>query len=253
MRVYNGSTWQAASTVGGTVTSLSVTGATTLGQNLAFTGTGNRITGDFSNATIANRVAFQNSVSASTVVHAYPGGAGTTGGFEANNNSDPTNSAALQMFAGAADASVRSSIRGTGTYLPMSFYTGGTERARIAADGAQSSVIPGGTTLYPESKCRAWVNFDGTGTVAIRASGNVSSISDDGTGTYTVNFATAMPDADYALAGATALDGSETGVRVIGINKRTGASGKTTTSCAIQVRYATTLNDQSVVDCVFFR
>jgi hypothetical protein len=47
--------------------------------------------------------------------------------------------------------------------------------------------------------CRAWVNFDGTGTVAIRASGNVSSITDNGTGDYTVNFTTAMPDANYAV------------------------------------------------------
>jgi len=46
--------------------------------------------------------------------------------------------------------------------------------------------------------CRAWVNFNGTGTVAIRASGNVSSITDNGTGDYTVNFATNMPDANYA-------------------------------------------------------
>ena len=46
--------------------------------------------------------------------------------------------------------------------------------------------------------CRAWVNFNGTGTVAIRASGNVSSITDNGTGDYTVNFTTAMPDANFA-------------------------------------------------------
>jgi uncharacterized protein (AIM24 family) len=48
--------------------------------------------------------------------------------------------------------------------------------------------------------CRAWVNFNGTGTVAIRASGNVSSITDNGTGDYTVNFTTAMPDANYAVS-----------------------------------------------------
>ena len=46
--------------------------------------------------------------------------------------------------------------------------------------------------------CRAWVNFNGTGTVAIRASGNVSSITDNGTGEYTVNFTTALVDANYA-------------------------------------------------------
>jgi len=49
--------------------------------------------------------------------------------------------------------------------------------------------------------CRAWVNFNGTGTVAIRASGNVSSITDNGVGNYTVNFTTAMPDANYCWQG----------------------------------------------------
>jgi hypothetical protein len=47
--------------------------------------------------------------------------------------------------------------------------------------------------------CRAWVNFNGTGTVAIRASGNVTSITDNNTGDYTVNFTTAMPDANYSV------------------------------------------------------
>lgn len=46
--------------------------------------------------------------------------------------------------------------------------------------------------------CRAWVNFNGTGTVAIRASGNVTSITDSGTGQYTVNFTNSMPDANYS-------------------------------------------------------
>jgi hypothetical protein len=50
----------------------------------------------------------------------------------------------------------------------------------------------------PSYSARAWVNFNGTGTVAIRASGNVSSITDNGTGDYTVNFTTAMPDANYS-------------------------------------------------------
>ena len=49
-------------------------------------------------------------------------------------------------------------------------------------------------------KCRAWVNFNGTGTVAIRAAGNVSSITDTATGRYTVNFTNAMVDADYGVA-----------------------------------------------------
>jgi hypothetical protein len=51
----------------------------------------------------------------------------------------------------------------------------------------------------PSYSARAWVNFNGTGTPAIRASGNVSSITDVSTGRYKVNFATNMPDVDYAV------------------------------------------------------
>jgi hypothetical protein len=50
--------------------------------------------------------------------------------------------------------------------------------------------------------CRAWVNFNGTGTVAIRAQFNVSSITDNGVGDYTVNLSNAMLDANYALTGS---------------------------------------------------
>ena len=61
-----------------------------------------------------------------------------------------------------------------------------------------SSVLATPSGSAPSYTCRAWVNFNGTGTVAIRASGNVSSITDNGTGDYTVNFTTAMPDANYS-------------------------------------------------------
>ena len=47
--------------------------------------------------------------------------------------------------------------------------------------------------------CRAWVNFNGTGTPAIRGSGNVTSITDNGTGLYTINYTTAMPDVNYSV------------------------------------------------------
>jgi len=64
-----------------------------------------------------------------------------------------------------------------------------------------------------DTGCRAWVIFNGTGTVAIRGSGNVSSITDSGTGNYTVNFSTAMIDANYsapASAGHTAYNTTRT-------------------------------------------
>jgi hypothetical protein len=75
----------------------------------------------------------------------------------------------------------------------------------INTDGQPSSTIPdllnSNKTLYPEYKCRAWVNFNGTGTVAIRGSGNVSSITDNGTGDYNINFTMAMPDVNYCIFG----------------------------------------------------
>ena len=74
-------------------------------------------------------------------------------------------------------------------------------------DSAQIATVSGTAPIY---MCRAWVNFNGTGTVAIRASGNVSSITDNGTGDYTVNFTTAMTDANYSLSGI-CQEGSGTG------------------------------------------
>ena len=62
--------------------------------------------------------------------------------------------------------------------------------------GTQS--VPVATVAQGSAK--AWVNFNGTGTVAIRASFNVSSITDNGTGNYTLNFTNAMPDANYGVS-----------------------------------------------------
>jgi hypothetical protein len=119
------------------------------------------------------------------------------------------------------------------------------ERMRIASDGSQSSVIPGGTTLYPEFKCRAWVNFNGTGTVAIRASGNVSSITDNGTGHYTVNFTNAMPDGNYAVSGIGRLD-SSSDQRVPDIGIRRGSTPSTTS-----VQIQCTEGQLTAFDCDF--
>ena len=93
-------------------------------------------------------------------------------------------------------------INGSGTI------TGATTLATTVAsptfttpniDSAQFATVSGTAPIYP---CRAWVNFNGTGTVAIRASGNVSSITDNGVGDYTVNFTTAMTDANYCIVGS---------------------------------------------------
>jgi hypothetical protein len=63
---------------------------------------------------------------------------------------------------------------------------------------------PEGTENY---KCRAWVNFNGGVSFGIRASGNVTSITDNGVGDYTINFTTAMPDANYSVGGMAGVTG----------------------------------------------
>ena len=98
--------------------------------------------------------------------------------------------------------------------------------------------------------CRAWVNFDGTGTAAIRGSGNVTSITDNGTGDYTVNFTTAMSDANYSVTGA--LGGST----ILGIDLTLlGATAPTTDAIRIGTRGTTsgTLIDTTYVDVAIFR
>ena len=95
--------------------------------------------------------------------------------------------------------------------------------------------------------CRAWVNFNGTGTVAIRASFNVSSITDNGTGLYTVNFTTAMPDANYSS--------------VLGCNRDGGVvtvSGNllTVSTSSLQFEQFTTGGsqvDRTIITCAVFR
>jgi hypothetical protein len=91
-------------------------------------------------------------------------------------------------------------INGTGTI------TGASTLATTVAsptfttpniNSAQFATVSGTAPLYA---ARAWVNFNGTGTVAISASGNVSSITDNGVGDYTVNFTTAMSDINYAVS-----------------------------------------------------
>jgi len=62
------------------------------------------------------------------------------------------------------------------------------------------STVPVDTVVNGTAK--AWVNFNGTGTVAIRRAFNVSSITDLGTGNFTINFTTAMPDANYSVCGS---------------------------------------------------
>ena len=104
--------------------------------NLTFATTGQRITGDFSSGTFSNRLSLQTSTTnAITQVPFIPNGTATTGGIILFNNSDPTNAAYLLVAARATDAALFSGVTGTGTYLPLTMYTGGSERLRIDTSG----------------------------------------------------------------------------------------------------------------------
>jgi hypothetical protein len=116
---------------------LTLSGSTTLSGNLAFTGTGNRITADFSNGTLSNRVAFQTSTAnATTSLTVLPNGTSTTSQLNLEGDPASANGAAAQFVnVGGSDVRIASSIRGAGTYLPLTMYTGGSERLRIDTSG----------------------------------------------------------------------------------------------------------------------
>ena len=91
-------------------------------------------------------------------------------------------------------------INGSGTITGIS--VGGIPDGTVDTDVLAANAVTYakiGTTEQGQL-CKAWVNFNGTSTVAIRASYNVSSITDNGTGDYTVNFTTALADANYAFS-----------------------------------------------------
>lgn len=85
---------------------------------------------------------------------------------------------------------------------------------QVAGDLAFNSGYGSSAVAYG---CRAWVNFNGTGTVAITASGNVSSITDNGTGDYTVNFTTALADANYSFQGTASQAGTGSNGQIVSI------------------------------------
>jgi hypothetical protein len=95
---------------------------------------------------------------------------------------------------------------------------------------------------------RAWVNFNGTGTVAIRASFNVSSITDNGTGDYTVNFTTALPDANYAAATAGSNQSANINLWIVKPAIQTTSSIR-----LLNLTAANVLNDVEQINVAIFR
>jgi hypothetical protein len=129
--------------------SVSMSAGTISSGNLAFTSTAQRITADTANATIANRFALQDStVNAQTIFSVFPNGTGTTSQIQLYNGTDTTNYARFNIFTSSASISFSQTVGGTGTYLPMTFSSGGSERLKIFTAGDVLVTSAGGGLGY---------------------------------------------------------------------------------------------------------
>jgi len=103
----------------------------------------------------------------------------------------------------------------------------------LKADTIQSTG-GGAATLTKQSAAKAWVNFNGTGTIAVRESFNTSGITDEGTGHYSTSFTNALTNADYVVAG-TAMYSASTNAHSISYGDTNGANGEQPTSSRYEV------------------
>lgn len=152
----------------GTFTSLSDSG------NLTFTSTANRITGDMSNATAASRVLIQTStVNGQTATGIMPNGTGTQAQWAVYNSSDPANSSQGRILITSTLLSFQNLASGTGTSLPMAFFTGGSERVRIEAGGnvGIGTTAPNASAILDVQSTTKGVRFPNMTTVQKNAIG----------------------------------------------------------------------------------
>jgi hypothetical protein len=117
----------------------------------------------------------------------------------------------------------------------------------MTISGSTGVVFPDGTSQASgQQACKAWVNFNGSGTVAIRAAYNVTSITDNGTGSYTVNFTTAMTDANYSWVSLSGSPGVTNGYTIAAVPTASAV-------LLVTVNTAANLYDPVYVTCSVFR
>ena len=141
-------------------------------------------------------------------------------------------------------------INGSGTLTGIS--TGGLPDGCIATDDLANNAVTTAKLGSGEASglCKAWVNFNGTGVVAIRASYNVSSITDNGVGDYTVNFTTAMVDENYSLCGSAQFNGSSAngnGNTVVTLNR---VPANALSNSAARICTVAVVDTANVADCL---
>ncbi|MFY7832040.1 MAG: hypothetical protein ACOVVP_09815 [Pseudanabaena sp.] len=151
---------------------------------------------------------------------------------------------------GLVDGSVTTPKLADGSVTTAKIADGSVTTAKIADGSVTAPKLNGAQSgSAPVFGVRAWVNFNGTGTVAVRASGNLSSIVDNGLGDYTINFATALPDANYAVVATLSGDSTNNGF----VQKvRIDTSPQTTNSCRIScLNLIPALFDSTQVSVIF--
>ena len=202
------------------------TGTLTSSGNLTFTGTGNRITGDFSNSPVANRVMFQTStLNGQTNVYAIPNGSSTTAAFSVSGSNDPDNAAIGQFLQFGGTTTIRSVQTGTGSYTPITFWTSGSESMRIDTSGNVGIGISSPSTY---GKLAVSGNMyagdttstaDGTITIGSNGAGSVA-ITRTGTGatnsamTFSTTYATLQERMRIDSLGNVGIGTSTPGVKV---------------------------------------
>jgi hypothetical protein len=160
----------------------------------------------------------------------------------------------------AATPAIRGTDANTGIFFPaadtIAFSEGGVEAMRLDSS-ANLQFNSGYGSVAIAYGCRAWVNFNGTGTVAIRASGNVTSITDNAAGDYTVNFTTAMTDANYSFNVSTSAAFGVANCGAVQVNTNGGGTETAPTTSAFRftcVNSAVTANiDPKYVQVVVLR
>ena len=130
----------------------------------------------------------------------------------------------------------------------LQLQSNGTSAAGVS--GSDFQMNSGYGSVATAYGCRAWVNFNGTGTVAIRASGNVSSITDNGAGDYDVNFVNAMPDVNYSVSGIAMRDSANVAVLCIFGNATYTTAFVSTTKVRVNVRENLNTSVDAIAVCV---
>jgi hypothetical protein len=219
-----GVTFSSIIVTGGTINNTSI-GATTTSTGAFSTLSATGAT-TFSGATVANTFSSSGATITGGTINSTAIG-GTTAAAGKFSTLEATGVTTVQAGTAALPAITTTGDTNTGIFFSaadtIDFTEGGTAVGQFDSSG-NFKFNSGYGSVATAYGCRAWVNFNGTGTVAIRASGNVSSITDNGTGNYTANFTIAMPDANFC---AQVTSGDST----------TGAGGQT--SSVYSEAYAT--------------